>query len=159
MTCAHLNFLRKDPSANDRDASLEIIGAKVFTHFLRSDVWMMSSGDDSHGMERMISATSSLVVGSVMLKSMPVYRTSDIKGVGAVPASLEEILACRSLTVFMKKSVITWANPPSLPASGCAVIFLSCGCRSFRIMDHLLRESSVDANLSVKNCFLASTIM
>ena len=86
MTCARLNFLRKDPSANDKDVSLEIIGAKVFTHFFRSDVGMVSSGDDLHGMNRMIFATSSSVVGSVMLNSAPVYRTSDIKGVGAVPA-------------------------------------------------------------------------
>ena len=115
VTCARLNFLGKDPSTNDRDASLEIIGAKVFSHFLRSDVGMMSSSDNLglHGMERMISATSSLVVGSVILNSVPVYRTSDIKGVGAVSESLEEILACRSLTFFMKNSAITRANPPS----------------------------------------------
>ena len=117
VTCARLNFLWKDPSTNDRDASLEIIGAKVFTHFLRSDVGMMSIGEDLHGMERMISATWSLVVGSVMLNSVPVYRTSDIKWVGTVPVSLEEILARSSLTFFMINSAITWANPPSLPAS------------------------------------------
>ena len=38
LTCARLNFLGKDPSANDKDVSLEIIGAKVFTHFFKSDV-------------------------------------------------------------------------------------------------------------------------
>ena len=93
-----------------------------------------------HGMNDFL--TSSMVAAVMTSNSSPMYCASDIRGVGAVPASFKEMFDFRSLIFFTKNSAITWTKVP--PLSSCTASFLSWGCRSFLIVDHLLRGSSAN---------------
>src|SRR5664279_4947203 len=65
---------------NDRFTSLQISGANVVEHVLMTDVGILSSGDDLHGIELISFWTSSTVVGGRLVNSGPACLESDCSG-------------------------------------------------------------------------------
>src|SRR5664279_1781102 len=65
---------------NDRFTSLQISGANVVEHVLMTDVGILSSGDDLHGIELISFWTSSTVVGGRSVNSGPACLESDFSG-------------------------------------------------------------------------------